>query len=175
MWAFVCVMKQCLCTGLAVMGDVTYRHVFQDMTTESRRASMMLPAPADITEESPFGKEAPVRPPVQDTPGQESEAGSPRYACILYQGCVQTESAGARLEAMTYISHTKQQLAALTARGIASVCWCVHITLMSKPVKAGGFQMRLACSLQASCGRECIARGHSRASDPYGAAAKREP
>ena len=116
-----------------------------------------------------------MRPPVQDTPGQESEAGSPRYACILYQGCLQTESAGARLEAMTYISHTKQQLAALTARGIASVCWCVHITLMSKPVKAGGFQMRLACSLQASCGRECIARGHSRASDPYGAAAKREP
>ncbi|CAL5226958.1 g9843 [Coccomyxa viridis] len=68
--------------GLAVMGDVTYRHVFQDMTTESRRASMMLPAPADITEESPFSKEAPVQPPVQDTPGQESEAGSPRPAVV---------------------------------------------------------------------------------------------
>ena len=64
------------------MGDVTYRHVFQDMTTESRRASMMLPVPADITEESPFSRATPVQEPVQVTPGQESEAGSPRYDCM---------------------------------------------------------------------------------------------
>lgn len=69
------------------MGDVTYRHVFQDMTTESRRASMMLSAPADITEESPFSRAAPVQAPLQDTPGQDSEAGSPRCACILIKGC----------------------------------------------------------------------------------------
>ncbi len=84
---FVHVKKQCLCTGMAIMGDVTYRHVFQDMTTESRRASMMLPAPADITEESPFGKAAPMQAPLQATPGQESEAGSPRCACSPYQSC----------------------------------------------------------------------------------------
>ena len=62
------------------MGDVTYRHVFQDMTTESRRASMMLPA--DITEESPFSRAPPVQEPAQATPGQESEAGSPRCDCV---------------------------------------------------------------------------------------------
>ena len=62
------------------MGDVTYRHVFQDTTTDTRRASMAFPAPlADITEDSPLGRAPAVQEPAQTTPGQDSEAGSPRF------------------------------------------------------------------------------------------------
>ena len=61
------------------MGDVTYRHVFQDTTADTRRASMAFPASlADITEDSPLGRAPAVQDPVQATPGQDSEAGSPR-------------------------------------------------------------------------------------------------
>ncbi len=58
------------------MGDITYRHVFQDNTTDARRASMALPSPADFTQESPFGVVGPE--PAQQTPGQASDIGSPR-------------------------------------------------------------------------------------------------
>ena len=52
------------------MGDVTYRHVFQDTTTDTRRASMAFPAPlADITEDSPLGRAPAVQEPAQTTPG----------------------------------------------------------------------------------------------------------
>lgn len=68
------------CAGLAVMGDITYRHVFQDTTSDTRRVSMSVPPPADFTEDSPFGRAPPALPePAQQTPGQSSETGSPRY------------------------------------------------------------------------------------------------
>ena len=63
------------------MGDITYRHVFQDNTADTRRVSMALPPPADFTQESPFG--AVGQEPAQQTPGQAFDVGSPRS--VQYQ------------------------------------------------------------------------------------------
>lgn len=71
------------------MGDITYRHVFQDNTTDTRRVSMALPPPAEFTQESPFS--AVGQEPAQQTLGQAFEVGSPRSA--YYQAIAMADSA----------------------------------------------------------------------------------